>query len=159
MQGDPKVLALFPGLIKSEVSRMAYYRLCAQVLRNQGFKDLKHFLHGYFYDGNTHVKELMNRFLLLGGTPDGSILVADAPRLISDVVDIFNVLLALGYESSKDYNAAIRIARDSDDNKTAKMFIHILKNEEHHVEWFEKQLSIIKSIGKEDYLAEHIRER
>lgn len=159
MKGDAAVIAKLKELLQSEFTAMAQYRVDAQVLRNQGFKNLKHYLHGLFYEENTHSKELLNRMLLIGGVPDPSNFVADPPVVAVDVVDIYQKNLALENDAVSRYNRAVRVAEDADDNVTAKLLRHILKEETAHAEWLEAQLSIIRKVTKENYLVDNVRER
>jgi len=159
MKGDAAVIAKLKELLQSEFTAMAQYRVDAQILRNEGFKNLKHYLHGLFYEENTHSKELLNRLLLIGGVPEPSNFVANAPSISIDVVDIYQKNLALENDSISRYNKAVRIAEDADDNVTAKLLRHILKEENGHAEWLEAQLSIIRRATKENYLADNVRER
>jgi bacterioferritin len=51
------------------------------------------------------------------------------------------------------YNAGIRLARDLDDNASAQLLTEILKMEEGHVDWAEKQRAQIAQMGLESYLS------
>jgi bacterioferritin len=159
MKGDAKVIDALKALVQSEFTAMASYRAHAQILRNAGYKNLKHRLHGYFYEENTHSKELLNRLLLIGGTPDASNFVADVPRIVTDVVAIFTADLALENKAIEDYNGAVEVAEAASDNVTAKLLRHILKEENDHAEWLGKQLAIISDIGRQNYLANNVVEK
>jgi bacterioferritin len=56
----------------------------------------------------------------------------------------------------KQYNAAIKLSRDEDDNATAEFFAVILKDEEGHADWLESQLHLIEEIGYERYLSKQV---
>jgi bacterioferritin len=57
------------------------------------------------------------------------------------------------------FRAAIKLVRDDEgDEATAEMLEHMLVSEEHHVDWLETQLELIKQVGLQNYLAEQINE-
>ncbi len=156
MRGNENVLATLKTLAQTEFTAMAQYRASAQILRNAGYKGLKHKLHGFFYDENDHSKMLLNRLMILGGSAEPKNFVADEPAVVTDVVDIFSALLALEVKSISDYNNAIAQASDAKDAKTEYLLEEILCEEEQHAAWFEKQLRIISDIGRPNYLAQYV---
>jgi bacterioferritin len=156
MQGNEKVLASLKTLVQTEFTAMAQYRASAQILRNAGYKGLKHKLHGFFYDENDHSKMLLNRLMILGGESSPKDYVADEPKVVTDVVAIFSALLALEVQSIADYNDAIALASDVKDANTEDILEEILCEEEKHAAWFDKQLRIISDIGRPNYLAQYV---
>ncbi|MEK7276365.1 MAG: ferritin-like domain-containing protein, partial [Chloroflexota bacterium] len=50
------------------------------------------------------------------------------------------------------YNVAIRLAHEVDDQATTDLLTNILKMEEGHVDWAEKQRAQIEQMGLENYL-------
>lgn len=52
----------------------------------------------------------------------------------------------------RSYNDAIRLAREVDDQGTVDLLTKILKMEEGHVDWAEKQMAQIEQMGLENYL-------
>ena len=153
MTGDATVLAALQRLLKSEFTSMAQYRAHAQVFKNQGYKPLKHKLHGFFHEEDHHSKQLINRFLFLGGEQNATDFVPDAPKLATDVVAIFAADLERELQVVKDYNAGVKTAEYASDQGTAKLLRNILAEEEKHVLYLEEQLSLIRDIGKADYLS------
>jgi bacterioferritin len=53
-------------------------------------------------------------------------------------------------------NEAIKTATEAKDGGSRELFEKILVDEEHHVDWLEAQLHMIKEIGIENYLATQI---
>ena len=52
----------------------------------------------------------------------------------------------------RSYNDAIRLAREVDDQGTVDLLTKILKMEEEHVDWAEKQTAQMDQMGIENYL-------
>jgi bacterioferritin len=59
-------------------------------------------------------------------------------------------------DAVKTYNAAISLAREIEDQGTVDLLTKILKMEEGHVDWAEKQQAQIKQVGLENYLLTQI---
>ena len=53
----------------------------------------------------------------------------------------------------RDYNEAIKLAREVDDQGSVDLLTKILKMEEGHVDWAEIQRAQIEQMGIENYLA------
>ena len=58
----------------------------------------------------------------------------------------------------KAYNAGIALASELGDEATADLLVTILKMEEDHIDWAEKQLTQIEQMGLENYLGLQIGE-
>ena len=65
---------------------------------------------------------------------------------------IFNDQQAEG-DAVKAYNAGINLSREVADQSTADLLTKILKMEEGHVDWAEKQRAQIEQMGLESYLS------
>ena len=55
-------------------------------------------------------------------------------------------------DAVKAYNDGIALSQSVEDQSTADLLIKILKMEEGHVDWAEKQRAQIKQMGLENYL-------
>jgi bacterioferritin len=56
------------------------------------------------------------------------------------------------------YNELVNLAIQLKDNVTHALALEILKESEEHVDWLETQLELIKTVGRERYLAEQMSE-
>jgi bacterioferritin len=154
MKGSPNVIKALCGLVKLEATSMAQFRLQAQVLRNDGYKRLKHKLHGYFYSANDRSKKLINRILLLGGEAEPRDIVANPPTIGVDVVQMFSADVGMLGSSVMATNLANREAFNANDNGTCHMLHKMIEEKEKEQKWLEMQLSIIDEVGKAEYLAD-----
>jgi len=66
--------------------------------------------------------------------------------------------LQVEYEAVPRLNKAINAAVAAGDNGSRDLFESILKDEEHHVDYLEAQLHMIKEMGYENYLAQNMKE-
>ena len=55
-------------------------------------------------------------------------------------------------DAVRAYNAAIRLAHEVDDQATVDLLTQIVKMEEGHVDWAEKQRAQIEQMGLQNYL-------
>ena len=154
-----KVIAALKKLLKAEFTAIAQYRLHAQFFRNAGYFNLKHALHELYGDESDHSKQLMNRILFLGGTVDPADVVADVPKMGSDVSTIIAADLDFEKQTVADYNAAIDVATADKDNGSVELLTDILEEEEKHLFWAQRQVSQIAELGKQNYLTTQTKER
>ena len=63
-----------------------------------------------------------------------------------------------GYElnARRDYNNAIKLYREVDDQGSLELLTKILKMEEDHADWAEVQLAQIEQMGLENYLVNQV---
>src|SRR4029079_10667521 len=54
-------------------------------------------------------------------------------------------------------NQGIEAARKIGDNATEDLFTRILVGEEHHTDWLETQLELIRQVGEQNYLAQQMK--
>jgi bacterioferritin (cytochrome b1) len=59
-------------------------------------------------------------------------------------------------DAVRSYNEAIKLAREVDDQGTVDLLTKILKMEEGHVDWADKQRAQIEQMGIEDYLVNQV---
>ena len=102
-----------------------------------------------------HAKWLIDRILFLEGTPMTA--KPPAPAIARTLPEMLEggekeELAAIGA-----YNKAIALAREGLDEGTAKMLVKILRMEEEHMDWAERQRTQIAQMGLPQYLARQTR--
>jgi bacterioferritin len=75
-----------------------------------------------------------------------------------DPIEQHKLDLALELEAFKRLNDAIALCTNAGDNGTRELLERILKEEEESIDWHETQLSLVDTIGRENYLTEHIKD-
>jgi bacterioferritin (cytochrome b1) len=68
------------------------------------------------------------------------------------LIVVLNSLLADELNVVREYNDAIKLAREVDDQGSVELLTKILKMEEGHVDWAEIQRAQIEQMGLENYL-------
>ncbi|MCC6861678.1 MAG: bacterioferritin [Bryobacterales bacterium] len=154
MRGNDKVLQFLNEVLKAELTAINQYFLHAKMCENWGYRKLAKYNQDESIDEMKHADKLMQRILFLEGTPNMSDLFPI--KVGADVKAQFENDLALEVAAVARLNRAIQTAVEVGDNASRELFEDILLEEEHHINWLEGQLGIIKEIGIENYLAQQI---
>jgi len=156
MKGHPDIIALLNEVLTGELTAINQYFLHAKMLSNWGYKHLAGHVRKESIDEMKHADELIDRVLFLEGLPNlqrlGKLAIGET------AVEQFKNDVALEYAALKRLNDGIKLCRDLGDNGTADLLERILVSEEHHVDWLETQLELVKQLGEAHYLAQQIHE-
>lgn len=151
MKGNEKLIEVLNQLLADELAAISQYMVHSEMCDNWGFEALHEVIEARAIDEMHHSESLIERILFLEGTP-----VVDQLGPINIKKDIREMIIAdrdAEFEAVKAYNEGIALAGDVGDEATADLLVEILKMEEGHVDWAEKQLAQIAQIGMENYLA------
>jgi len=154
MRGNDKVLGYLNEVLKAELTAINQYFLHAEMCDNWGYERLGAHTKKESIDEMKHAEALIERILLLEGTP---VMHELFPLKIgSTVKEQIENDLALEVAAVARLNSAIRTAVEAGDNGSRELFEKILTDEEEHIDWLEAQLHMIQEIGVENYLAQQI---
>jgi bacterioferritin len=155
MKGDPRVLDLLNEVLTAELTSVNQYFLHAKMCLNWGYLHLGKQIYQESIDEMKHSDKLIERILFLDGLPNlqrlGKLTIGQT------VVEILTNDLGLETPSVPRLNRGIQLCRDAGDNGTEELLTRILVDSEHHVDWLESQLELIKQAGESHYLAQQIR--
>lgn len=157
MRGNEQVLNFLNETLKAELTAINQYFLHAKMCQNWGYMRLAEYDRDESIDEMKHAERLMDRILLLDGTPNMSDLFQI--RIGSNVKEQIENDLALEHEARERLNRAIRTSVDVGDNASRDLFSDILVEEEHHIDWLEAQLHMIGEIGLQNYLAQQMHKK
>jgi bacterioferritin len=151
MKGNAKLIATLNDLLADELTAISQYMVHSEMCNQWGYVKLHKAIEGQAMDEMHHAEWLIERILFLEGLPVVSKLLP--MKIGASVKDmIMNDEEAEGGAVAA-YNAGINLAREVNDASTADLLIKILKMEEGHVEWAEKQRAQISQMGLEGYLS------
>jgi len=154
MRGDDKVIAYLNEVLKAELTAINQYFLHAEMMENWGYEKLADYTKRESIDEMKHAEKLIERILLLDGTP---IMRELFPlRIGQNVKSQLENDLALELEAIPRLNKAIQEAVAVGDNGSRELFEAILVDEEHHADFLEAQLHMIQEVGLDNYLAEQL---
>ena len=156
MKGDPDVIELLNEVLTSELTAINQYFIHSKMCEDWGYHALAKKKRDESIEEMRHADWVIGRILLLEGVPNMQRLF---PVKVGEEVEEQHKLdLELEYDARKRLNEGIELARTKRDNGTAELLERILENEEEGIDWLESQLHLIGEIGKQNYLAEQLRE-
>ena len=154
MKGDAKVIAVLSEVLKAELTAINQYFLHAEMCNNWGYYKLGKLARKESIEEMQHAEILMERILYLDGTPNMSdyFKINIGQNVKAQLTNDLN----LEYDAVKRLNAGIETCVKVGDNGSRELLSKILNDEEHHIDWLEGQLNVIKEIGIENYLAQQM---
>jgi bacterioferritin len=150
MQGDPGIIRVLNAVLTNELTAVNQYFLHARMYDNWGFKRLGKITYDESIGEMKHADKLINRILFLDGLPNlqdlHKLRIGETvPEcLASDMkVELYNrELIVPGIiqcEEARDY-----VSRE--------LLREILTDTEEHIDFLETQLSLVNSLGVQNYL-------
>ena len=156
MKGNKKLLTVLNQLLADELTAISQYMVHSEMCKAWGYGKLHDAIEKQAIDEMHHAEWLIGRIIFLEGVPQVSKL---NPMMIGTTVpEIVGNDQEAEVGAVKAYNAGIRLAHEGDDQSTADLLTKILKMEEGHVEWAEKQRAQIDQMGLESYLSDQTGE-
>lgn len=154
MTGNPMIIDALNRALTIELTAINQYFCQSKMCKNWGFMKLaaKHWEESM--GEMKHADKIIERVLFLDGVPE--IARYDVIRVGTNVQEQFENDLKLETSGVAAYNELVNLAIQLKDNGTHALALEILTDSEEHVDWLETQLSLIKSIGLEQYLAQHM---
>jgi bacterioferritin len=150
MKGNDELLTALNQLLADELTAISQYMVHSEMCDNWGYEKLHKVIEQQAHDEMHHAEWLIQRVIFLEGAPDVSKL---NPILIGQtVMDMIGHDQEAELAAVRAYNAAIRLAHEVNDQATADLLTTILKMEEGHSDWAEKQRAQIEQMGMENYL-------
>jgi bacterioferritin len=156
MKGDTKIIAILNEVLKAELTAINQYFLHAEMCDNWGYQRMAKHTRKESIEEMQHAEILMERILYLDGTPNMSdyfkINIGQTlkQQLQND--------LDLEYNAVKRLNDGIKQCVAAGDNGSRELLEKILIDEEHHIDWLEGQLYMIKEMTYENYLTQQLGE-
>lgn len=151
---DPKIIDILNDLLKGELTAINQYFLHAEMCNSWGYKRLYATIRKESIEEMVHAEKLMERILFLEGMPN--MTESLKIKVGKTVPDQFENDLELEIEAVEKLTNAISSAIEMGDYASKELFESMLLEEEHHVDWLEGQLGIIKEVGIAHYLAQQI---
>jgi bacterioferritin len=150
MKGSKKLLVVLNSLLADELTVVNQYMVHSEMCENWGYNKLHMAIRKQAIDEMHHAEWLIERIIFFEGAPTVSKLnPIKIGKTVSEMIsnDHDDELKVV-----HDYNEAIRLAREVDDEGSVDLLTKILKMEEGHVDWGEIQRAQIEQMGSENYL-------
>jgi bacterioferritin len=156
MQGDPEVLELLNEVLTAELTAINQYFIHAKMCDNWGYRALAERNRHESIDEMKDAERVMERILYLDGVPNMQRM--NAVMVGETVAEQFELDLELERNAIERYNRGVALAVAKGDNGTRHLLEHLLTGEEEHADWLESQIELVRQVGVENYLAQHIHE-
>ncbi|HEX3756599.1 MAG TPA: bacterioferritin [Rhizomicrobium sp.] len=148
--GDPDTVAFLNKVLKNELTAINQYFLHSRILADWGLSEFAHKEYEESVDEMKHADQLIKRVLFLGGLPNlqdlGKLLIGES------VLELIKCDLSLEMMALPDLKLAIAHCETAKDFVSREIFLHILENEEEHIDWLQTQLRLIEQMGIENFV-------
>jgi bacterioferritin len=156
MKGDPKVIEYLNRGLRSELTAVNQYWLHYRLLDNWGYKDLAKKWRKESIEEMHHADRFVERIIFLEGFPNLQVL--DPLRIGQDVKEVLDSDLAAEHDARNLYQEAATYCHSVKDYPSRDLFEDLMKDEEHHIDFLETQLDLVKKLGQQLYAQHHIGE-
>ena len=154
MKGDPKVIDYLNKGLRSELTAINQYWLHYRILDNWGLKDLAKKWKAESIEEMHHADKFAHRILFLDGFPNMQVL--DPLHIGQTVKEVLECDLRAEMHARALYEEAATHCHAVKDYVSRDLFEKLMKDEEHHIDFLETQLDLIKRIGLELYTQKHV---
>ena len=154
MQGDTKVIEFLNQQLTGELTAINQYFLHAKMQENLGWSKLAAHTRAESIDEMRHAEVLTDRILFLEGLPNYQRL--GTVRIGQTVTEMFEADMQIEVEAVTVLRDGSKHMRLVGDITSARLFEGILQDEEHHIDYLETQLGLIRQLGEALYLAKHV---
>lgn len=151
MRGDASVIELLNEVLTNELTAVNQYYLHSAMQKNWGFTKLGDYTYAESLDEMKHADLLIHRLLFLEGHPNlqrlGSLTIGETvpEQLAAD--------LGVELRALETLRRGVELCREVQDTGSRVLLEGILTSEEEHLDYLETQISLINSLGLQDYLA------
>ena len=150
MQGDRNIIKLLNAVLTNELTSVNQYYLHARMYENWGFAKLGKVTYEESIGEMKHADKLIKRILFLEGLPN----LQDLHKLsIGETVgEGMTADLALETAGRAALVEGIKQCEAAADYVSRNLLREILVDTEEHIDFLETQLSLLKSLGEQNYL-------
>ncbi|MFF3399458.1 bacterioferritin [Streptomyces sp. NPDC002659] len=156
MQSDPEIIEFLNEQLTAELTAINQYFLHAKMQENNGWTRLAAYTRHESFDEMNHAEVLTDRILFLDGLPNYQRLFH--VRVGQTVTEMFQADREVEVEAIDRLKRGIEVMRAKGDITSANLFESILADEEHHIDYLDTQLELIKKLGEPLYVAQLVEQ-
>jgi bacterioferritin len=150
VQGDKAIIRLLNAVLTNELTAVNQYYLHARMYENWGFKRLGKITYEESIGEMKHADKLIKRILFLDGLPN----LQDLHKLKvgESVGEGLAADLSVELGGRVTLIEGIKLCEQAGDYVSRQVLREILTDTEEHIDFLETQLSLLKSLGEQNYL-------
>ncbi|MDR3494581.1 MAG: bacterioferritin [Ancalomicrobiaceae bacterium] len=156
MKGDPKVIDYLNLGLKHELTAVNQYWLHYRMLDNWGLVAMAKLWRKESIEEMVHADKFVDRILFLDGLPNMQHL--NPLRIGQDVKEIIACDLAAEVDARALYQEAAAYCETVKDYPSRELFVELMDDEEHHIDYLETQLDLVERIGLPLYTQSQVGE-
>ena len=154
MQGSPKVIEVLNEALTAELTAVNQYFIASKMAATWGYAKLAK----EYYDESIvemrHAETLIERVLFLDGTPNLQRLFTVGVG--ESLIEQFRLNFEMEKAAVERYRRAISVCSNEGDPGSRSLLEEFLREEEHHVDEAEAQLTNLEQIGEPLWLAKWV---
>lgn len=149
MKGEPKVIEYLNAALRHEMTAVNQYWVHYRLTENWGFTKLAKRERAESIEEMQHADKLVQRIIFLDGFPNMQTL--NPLRIGQNVKEVLEADLEGEHDARRLYKEARDVCREHGDYVTMQLFEELMSDEEHHIDFLETQLHLLKEIGAQNY--------
>jgi bacterioferritin len=151
MRGDDRVIEVLNEVLTNELTAVNQYYLHSAMQKNWGFTKLGDYTYHESIDEMKHADLLIHRILFLEGHPNLQRL--NPLNIGENVAEQLAADLGVEVRAMETLRRGIALCLEVPDQVTRLLLEEILKSEEEHVDYLETQISLLETLGDQEYLS------
>jgi bacterioferritin len=156
MKGQPEIIKLLNKVLTNELTAVNQYFLHARMLENWGMYHLGRIVYKESIEEMKHADILIKRVLFLDGLPNLQDL--HKLRIGETVGECMESDLGVETRGHVTLVEGVKYCDDHKDYVSREILRRILEDTEHHIDFLETQLGLIKLMGEANYIQSAMKE-